>query len=226
MATTNTQLTKTEFEQFAKAICKALAVQTGDSWTTEFPFDNDWNQCFNLLRYGKKRLWGKPNWDKQGMITFFTSLDSGENPQGYSYNYDRARKENTLQINCGMSKTPEKIAKDLINRLVPSAIVLADAAILDVENEKMRQGFAERETARLVDALGSVGNYRQGNGGNSPSIDIRFAENFDCGYGEVKPSFYSDGKASVAIELRSLPLETAIKICQALATIKANKTNT
>lgn len=210
---TATKMTATEFKAWASDIALCLCKQTKDIWTTEYPLDSEWNHCVNFVRNGKRRLWAKPDWNKNGMVTVFPTLDNAENPRNHSYNFDRVRKENPTSINCGMSKSPEKIAKDIITRILPAALLLADAATLDNETEAKRQDFAATETARLVEAIGNAGEYRDGKAsGHSPYINLRIGE----GYGEINPSFYSTGTASIEFKLRSLDVETAIAVCKLL----------
>jgi hypothetical protein len=218
---TKIELSKEQLKQLGSDIALCLCEQTKQVWTVSY--GNDWNIVIGLHCNGRQRVWAKSGWDKPGMLTCFASMNKEElPPNNRDYKYSEARKGQNTSINVSLSREPEAIAKDIVKRLLPIANELVAAAKLDKDNEQKRQAYETECVDNLTRAIGNAGEYRDGKAsGHSPYINLKLGE----GYGEIKAAFYSEGNASVDISLKSLPLETAIKVCQALATIKSNKTN-
>jgi hypothetical protein len=217
MATTKSvELKKPEFETILNSVATALAAKIGGSWQTEFKEDYHY-PCCHLVQDGKTRFWVQNSWP-YGKLQFSISLDKTEQPtSGRSYAFDQLWKQSTTEINCSYSKTAGAIAADIKRRLWPSVGELVAKAIEDGDNEKKRQAYEKQGIAKLVEAIGNAGEYRDGNNsGHSPYINLKLGE----GYGDIKAAFYSAGNASVSIELKSLPLEAAIEVCKALQAIK------
>lgn len=123
-------------------------------------------------------------------------------------------RETSPSVNIALDKGHEKIAKDITRRFLPDYFrvyakieekIAADNAYADRKGQNWR---------RMVDA-GLITNPRERSGGD-PCGDARVkgqdGYNYDAGYGTVTMS----GENSVTIELRSLPVDTAIRVLKAL----------
>lgn len=221
---TMTTLRKEELkgEQFAtlmELIAKGLAAEIGGNWSVDIKEDYHYPNC-HLVCNGKQRLFVRNSWP-YGKLKISVSLDKTELPtSGRSYAFDQLWKESTTAINCSYSKSARAIAADIKRRLWPSVGKLVAKAIEDGENECKRVAYQDEQMARLIKAIGNAGEYRdKKNNGTSPYIRLNLPE----GYGDIKATFYSEGNASISIELRSLDIESAIRICEALQAIEMGK---
>ena len=205
------ELKQPELENIVDLLAKGLAAEIGGNWSVEFAKDSHYAHCW-LSCDSKRRLFIGNSWP-YGKLAISISLDKSELPtSGRSYAYDALWKQSTTEINCSYSKSAGAIAADIKRRLWPSVLELVAKAIEDGENERKRQAYEKEQTARLIQAIGNAGEYRHANSGHSPYIHLSLPE----GYGDIKPTFYYEGNASVSIELRSLDIKSAIVICEAI----------
>lgn len=211
--------TKIDYTAIMASVATELGKLTGDNWTIDRGDSTDWNIYFNLVCNGKRRLWVKPSWDKPGMFTIFTTMEREENsPSNREYEYNKVRKEIATSINCSVSKLPEKIASDIVKRILPASLALVAASAIDREAEAKRIVYATSEMQKLVDAIGNVGELRKNISGN-PIIELRL----DDGYGDVYPQFYSEDNGSVEIKLRSISVDMATAVCKLLSQFKRSE---
>lgn len=203
-------------EQFATLmtlVAKGLSSEIGGNWSADIQNDFHYPNC-HLVCNGKQRFFVRNSWP-YGKLEISISLDKTELPtSGRSYAFDQLWKESTTSINCSYSKSAGTIAADIKRRLWPSVGKLVSKAIEDGENERKRKAYASEGIAKLMTAIRDAGELRKSSGGE-PYIALRLDE----GYGDIKPAFYSEGNASISFDLRSLDMESAIKLCEALATI-------
>lgn len=207
------ELKKPELENIVNLLARGLAAEIGGNWSVEISDDYHYAHCWMLLD-GKRRLFIRNSWP-YGKLEISISLDKTEYPtSGRSYAFDQLWKESTTSINCSYSKSAGTIAADIKRRLWPSVGKLVSKVIEDGENERKRKAYASECMAKLMATIRDAGELCKSSGGE-PYIRLNLLE----GYGDITPAFYSEGNASVSIELRSLDIETAIKVCEVLATI-------
>lgn len=100
----------------ALAVCRAL----GSNWTPK-PMSDEYADCnFYLVRDdGLEISMNRPNYDHKKAYSFWFSRPryNGE----YIEIYREGHRINPPSINCGESKTPEQMAKDITRRLLPEA---------------------------------------------------------------------------------------------------------